>query len=185
MRDSTSSDADRGSFADARFAARLRQEALRDRPAFSPSLHARIMRAVENESPRSDAGIRLFRFRGEDHAWNLRMVSLGAIAATLVIGSVVLWFASQRGHFGGVPASGSGGTQVAQTAADPQPASATPSPEVLETASLLPDIAIRQLQLTLVQVQDRQWAYLDHDAAVAKHLVESQFPTGLAAADTP
>lgn len=185
MRDSTSSDADRGSFADSRLAARLRQEALQDRPVFSPSLHARIMRAVENEATLGNGGGRLVLFRGEDSAWNLRLVFWGVIAATLVIGSVVLWFGFNGGDFGGVAASGTGGAQVAQDAAAPRPDSATPPPEVLETASLLPDIAIRQLQLTLVQVQDRQWAYLDHDAAVAKRLVESQFPTGLAAADTP
>jgi len=186
MRDSTSPDADRGFFADSRLAARLRQEALRDRPAFSPSLHARIMRAVENEPIREDSGgVRILRFREEGRGRKVLLISSAAIAATLLIGLVVLWFASNRGEFGPVPPSGTEGAQVAQDSAAPRSVSATSPPEVLETASSLPDIAIRQLQLTLVQVQDRQWAYLDHDAAVAKRLVESQFPTGLAAADTP
>ena len=190
MRDSTFSDPDPRFVADSRLGTRLRQEAFEDRPTFSPSLHARIVQAVRNEPiPRGNTqgnnGLRLLRFQEPDGRRNLLSVSSGMVAATLLIGSVVWWFAADRRQAGDAPPAETAERQSAQDSAAPQPALAASPPEVLKTASSLPDIAIRQLQTTLGQAHDRRWAYLDHDAAVAKRLVAGQFPTGLAAADMP
>ncbi|MGQ9605040.1 MAG: hypothetical protein ACUVTW_02500 [Thermogutta sp.] len=186
MRDSTFSDRDREFFSDSRLGRRLRQEAAEDRPTFSPSLHARIMAAVESEPPSQiNSRPRLPHSRRAERAWNPFTIATGMVAATLLIGLVLWRFAADHRRPDEAPAAGGGERQVAQDRTAPGSDFTLSPPEVLETASSLPDIAIRQLQLTLVQAQDRQWAYLDHDAAVARRLVESQFPTGLAAADTP
>lgn len=186
MRDSTFFDSDREFFADSQLGRRLRQEAAEDRPTFSPSLHARIMAAVESEPPSlENTRPRFPRFRGAEGEWNLLAVATGVVAATLLLGLAFWRFAADDRRSDEAPATGGGERQVAQDRTAPEPDFAVSPPEVLETASSIPDIAIRQLQLTLVQAQDRQWAYLDHDAAMARQLVESQFPTGLAAADTP
>lgn len=186
MPDSTFFDSDREFFADSRLGRRLRQEAAEDRPTFSPSLHARIMAAVESEPPSMENSRPRFPgFRGAEGGWNLLSVATGVVAATLLIGLVLWRFAADDRKSDEKPAAGGGERQVAQGRTATAPDFAVSPPEVLETASSLPDIAIRQLQITLAQAQDRQWAYLDHDAAVARQLVESQFPTGLAAADTP
>lgn len=186
MRDSTFFDSDRGFFADSRLGRRLRQEAAEDRPTFSPSLHARIMAAIDSEPPSLEKNRPRFpRFGVAEGGWNLFSVATGMVAATLLIGLVVWRFAANDRKSDEAPAARGGERQVARDRTAPAPDFAVSPPEVLETASSLPDIAIRQLQLTLVQAQDRRWAYLDHDAAVARQLVESQFAIGLAAADTP
>ncbi|GAB4129034.1 hypothetical protein [Thermopirellula anaerolimosa] len=185
MWDPTFSNTDRERFADSRLGKLLREEAVRDRPTFSPSLHARIMEAVENDPPEEKRELRRLRSHEAGGGLHLPAVTWGMVAATLLIGLAVWWLAVEYRKPGEIPAPTTGERHVAQDSAPSQPDIAASPPDVLETASSLPDIAIRQLQSTLVQVQDRKWAYLDRDAVAAKRLVESQFPTGLAAADMP
>ncbi|GEM_PF-2813510 len=187
MPDRKFSEPDHDFLSDSPLSERLRDEALRDRPAFSLSLHARIVQAVQAApSPSRRFTERFWWFWTMPERRDLLLLSTGALAAALWIALTAWWLASDHGGTTDSAAPvASGNRQIARGSNDvPAPPPMSP-PEVLEAASSLPNVAIRQFQNTLAQVDAQKWAYLDHDATVAKLLLESPFPTGLAATVPP
>ena len=166
-------------------ARRLREEALRWRPEFSASLHARLMAAVREAGLGTGRPGRPPRRLAIGVRWSLAV----ALAAGLLVAAAVAWQLAKG------PRAGPSPKDIAIH--DP------PLPERNAHVPDAPDPMIRWLAAADVArgavglvdglanqaIVAHQWAYLDHDAKVAFDLLVDRIPldaiAALAAAHKP
>lgn len=134
---------------------RLRAEVESDRPAFSPELHARLMRTVRQRQP-----ARQTARRPRKSLWWLS-------AAAAVAAAVLAWFVAR-------PANDPAPTTPRMAVVDPAPLPRVGPPTAAELTALVD-----------ATFAGPQWAYLDHDARLATQLVLNHIPFELSPDGTP
>ena len=136
----------------------LRAAARDDRPAFSESLHARIVAALPANSPRAS--------RGWSASSRFRQWSVAALAGSLLVA------------FG----------LVAWQSMTPEPTTPLVAEDVtaFDPVTMIARTDGAEVGLMLDQTLVRsQWAYLDHDAKIAANLLIEQLPFRVAASEQP
>ncbi len=170
-------------------AKRLREDALRDRPEFSESLHRRICGAIEQTRTTPPSA--------EDHLLPQPRRRSGwlavGLAASLILAVLVAWQASRTvpmARFPVVPPVDLPGTGEAIStiapSADPSHAQPRVAPQMgAETAQTAPAVAVEEAPQILARIDrtlaSSQWAFLDHDARLTWQLVTQTLPLSAAA----
>ncbi|TVS21167.1 MAG: hypothetical protein EA424_00275 [Planctomycetaceae bacterium] len=172
-----------------RLAQRLREEALRDRPEFSESLHRRICGAVEQT--------RTTPLPAEDHLLPQPRRRSGwlamGLAASLILAALVAWQTSRNAPVArfpvvprvDLPTTGEATSTIAPSA-DPSHAQRSVAPQMAaETAQIAPAVAVDEAPQILARIDrtlaSSQWAFLDHDARLTWQLVTQTLPLSAAA----
>jgi hypothetical protein len=162
-------------------AERLKREARRAQPEFSPKLHARIMAAVRVAPlPESAAALSIPAVRRKPHfargmaIWTAVAASL-AIAVTLA----VAWHGARPAHDEAIAHDATDNTGIVEVV-PPQAAQPTNAPGDLDSAA---DVVATTASGITDWVQstagDNQWAGLDRDAQAAIAAVSAPLPFDL------
>jgi len=161
-----------------RLAERLRREAAAERPAFSETLHRRIIAGVARRDirPRPTAARRL----GPRTWLTAALVASVAVAATIAVS----WYVDRGISDPAVPQE-----TVVVTPSHVSPEHISPDPQPSEQPELDPlDAELYRLEVvasvtaqsvgSLVDatLRESQWAYLDHDARLAADMMLAQIP---------
>lgn len=159
----------RFSYDDRQFAARLRAEARRQRPAFSESLHVRLRQAIER-ARREPAAVALHP-AAAPRRWSLGL----AMAATILLSAVVAWrIANSRGPVSRTESVAERVPNVPMRIEGlDRPA---PVVELVAVADFGRD-AVREIGMMADEaLVAQQWGYLDHDASLALDMLADGIP---------
>ena len=173
---------------DERLAQRLREEAMRDRPEFSESLHRRICGAIEQTRTTPPPA--------EDHVLpqprrRSRWLAMG-LAASLILAALVAWQTSRTAPVArlpvvppvelpvDMPATGEATSTIAPSS-EPSHAQAPAAPQMAtEAAQIAPAVAVDDAARVIARIDrtltSSQWAFLDHDARLTWQLVTRTLP---------
>lgn len=150
---------------------RLKLEAEASRPAFSETLHARIVQTIEQAIEECETQPPPPRGRSW---WRESWLLAVAAAVCLVITSLAVW---RLAVWSGPRPDPIGGTAEV-------PSSPDDSVPALDALVEMPDGTARRVGTYVdLELRDRRWAYLDHDARIAAELLMDQLPLDLLASN--
>jgi hypothetical protein len=153
-------------------AGRLREEALKARPEFSESLHARVQAAVrearlEHEEARRQARPRTIALR-----WALA----AAVAAGLLVAAAIGWHVVRGPRVGPSPQDLAQDDRPVPDRPYPPPEALDPVAEGLAAADAARGAMVLLDQWAEETMVARPWADLDHDARLALNLLVERIP---------
>lgn len=150
---------------------RLKHEAEASRPAFSETLHARIVQTLEQASQQHETQPPPPPARSW---WREPWLLTVAAAVCLVITSLAAW---RLAVWSGPRPDPIGGAAVVPSTPDD-------SVPALDALVEMPDGTARRVGTYVdLELRDRRWAYLDHDARLAAELLMDQLPLDLLASN--
>ncbi len=164
---------------------RLRQEAAQRRPEFSEELHRRICRAVEQERAQPSR-LRRRGWWADGRRWTILGAGAAVAAGIALLGAAMLlgWIDLDR------PGAPEAPVPVVhnepRVPVEPAPGPVERGPETVPPAEvpfLAEEAAARVGLLVDATLDNRQWAYLDHDLRLGAELLVDRLPWELVLAE--